>query len=652
MQEQIKSAIRNNKLFRKVNESGDNLHLNKESILQKGKGEIIYKEGETSSAVFLVLKGEVLIYKDRLIGKSKKATVSEGDFFGEEEFLQTSERKYSASASEDSLLYRLSKDDIRSLMNSEPAFISNIKRTVLDETGLDDIELDNASINAVDPVELSIELPGEMPEDGVASPGVPTAEEPEEQQQMPLQEKTETSESDLYFRPAREKQTSDEFLAFDDIPQQADNRTVFQQTEAQTDAQTASKENAPKNELIKSEAVKAESAKTDHLSTEQLKLIMQAAQLVNSNIKIDDVLESILDAAKNLTDAERGTLYLIDKEKDELWSKVIDAKGVLEIRLKIGEGIAGWVAKNKEILNIKDVSADPRFNGRFDRQSGFETKNMLCFPVQNKEDEVVGVLQLINNQKGEFTKTDEEFLSMLSIHAALALENAGLVERLLQTERVTSLGKMANFLIQDIKKPVLVSKRYAEHLKTKDLTPDVVQVVDMLLDQLNHVADIVQSTSSYSEGKTLMRSVVCNLNETLDEIFVKLESNARIRNCSIVKQYDRDVVVKLDRKEFALCCMHIVRNACDAMPDGGKVIVSTKAGKDFVKIYFRDFGLGIPDSIKDKIFEPFMSHGKKDGTGLGLSVTRKVVEDHGGQVEVESDLGEGATFIITLPTAR
>lgn len=385
------------------------------------------------------------------------------------------------------------------------------------------------------------------------------------------------------------------------------------------------------------------------LTGEQLHLIMKAAELVNSNIKLDEVLEAILESAKNLTHAERGTLYLVDREKGEIWSKISDINGVVEIRLKIGEGIAGWVAENKEIVNLADVQDDPRFNKKMDSSSGFKTRNMLCFPIKNKSDEVTGVLQLLNCKYGAFTKLDEEFLSTLSVHAALALENAALVEKLLASERVTSLGKMANFLIQDIKKPILVSKRYTEHLKSKKLTPDVNQVLDMLLEQLNHVADLVQSTSSFSEGQSILKSSICRLNETLTEILQKLESNVTIRNSEIIKQLDKDVTVKLDRKEFSLCCMHILRNACDAMPDGGKIIVSTKVSPGCVQISFKDNGLGIPDSIQEKIFEPFMSHGKKEGTGLGLSITRKIIEDHGGKIELESDLGEGATFIITLP---
>lgn len=387
------------------------------------------------------------------------------------------------------------------------------------------------------------------------------------------------------------------------------------------------------------------------MNTDELQMIIKAAELVNSNIRVDEVLKNIVNVATDLTNADRGTLYLVDKEKNELWSLITLGDEMREIRLKIGEGLAGYVAKSGETVNIKDVQRDSRFRSDTDRESGYTTKNMICFPIKNKKGEITGVLQLLNNEKGEFNKRDEEFLNALSIHSAIALQNAELVEKLLQSERVQSLGKMANFLIQDIKKPILVSKRYAEHLRSKQLPADIAQIVDMLLEQLGQVADLVQTTSNYSDGKTILRTINVSLNNTLADYASRMEQSIESRKCKIVTETDKDVTVKLDQKEFFQCYTHIVKNACDAMPEGGIVHVSTKRDGAKVKIIFKDTGLGIPEGFKEKIFEPFMTHGKKEGTGLGLSITRKVVEAHSGTIDVESSIGNGASFIITLPVA-
>lgn len=391
----------------------------------------------------------------------------------------------------------------------------------------------------------------------------------------------------------------------------------------------------------------------DEMGTDQLKMIIKAAELVNSTIKIDEVLKNIVEVATDLTNAERGTLYLVDREKAELWSLIAMGSERKEIRVKLGEGLSGFVAKTGEILNIKDARKDPRWRSDFDKSSGFVTKTVLTFPIKNNKEEIIGVLQLLNSRNGEFSKLDEELLNAMSIHAALALQNAEMVEKLLQSERIQSLGKMANFLIQDIKKPILVSKRYVEHLKTKTLPPDSAQIIEMLNEQLSQVADLVQTTSSYSEGKTILRTLNVSLNNTLSDYASRINSYVESRNCQIIAEYDKDVTVKLDVKEFYQCYTHIIKNACDAMPDGGNIYISTKRDdkEKRVKLFFRDNGLGIAESLKEKIFEPFFTQGKKEGAGLGLSITKKVVEAHNGKIEVQSALGEGATFIITLPTA-
>lgn len=388
------------------------------------------------------------------------------------------------------------------------------------------------------------------------------------------------------------------------------------------------------------------------LSADQLHLIIQAAERVNSNIKLDDVLNSIVETASELTQADRGTLYIIDEEGNELWSKILQGLESKEIRLKIGQGLAGSAAETNQIINIPDASKDERFNSGFDMATGYTTKSVLCFPIKNKDGKAIGVLQLINSKNGKFSELDEQFLEALSINAAIALENAELVEQLLRTDRLTSLGKMAGFILQDIKKPIITIKHFAEHIKKKQVPPDIKQVLDMLIEQASSVVNLVQTTLSYSEGKSILQSQVQSLNQVLDNILLMLAEFVESQKVKLFKKYDKDVLVSLDRNEFYQACYQITKNACEAMPNGGNLYFATQVVEGAIEISIRDTGLGIPDSITDRIFEPFMSHGKKQGTGLGLSITEKIIKDHHGTITVDSNLGEGTTFIISLPIAR
>lgn len=388
------------------------------------------------------------------------------------------------------------------------------------------------------------------------------------------------------------------------------------------------------------------------LTADQLNLLISCTHSVNSNFKIDEVLRSIIDAATTLARADRGTLYIVDNEKNEIWSKIVRGDNIEEIRLKVGVGLAGWVAQTGETINIEDAATDNRFNPEYDKISGYKTKSMICFPIKNKVGMVVGVLQLINSLRGQFTEIDEDFLEALSVHAALALEKAELFEQTLKTDRLSSLGKVANFIIGDIKKPILTIKHFTEHIKKKSITPDVRQVLDMIIQQTNGVINLIQTTLSYSEGKTILRSKVQSLNKVIDEILEQLAEYVELRNVKLFRKYDKDVFVNVDRRELYQAVYQITKNACDALPNGGKFFISTKASETEVEIILKDEGLGIPPSILERIFEPFMSHGKKNGVGLGLCIAEKIVKEHEGRIIVESELGEGTEVKILLPLKK
>jgi sigma-B regulation protein RsbU (phosphoserine phosphatase) len=164
------------------------------------------------------------------------------------------------------------------------------------------------------------------------------------------------------------------------------------------------------------------------LEVEKLEKLIEATKNVNSTLDLDKLLKIILDTALKIVDGDRGTLYLVDESKNELWSKLFVGKERVTIKLPIGKGIAGYVAATGDTLNIEDAYVDPRFNPNVDKKTGYRTKTILCMPLKNKDEKIVGVLQLLNKRKGIFTQDDEHFLRALSIHAAIAIENARLYE--------------------------------------------------------------------------------------------------------------------------------------------------------------------------------------------------------------------------------
>lgn len=177
------------------------------------------------------------------------------------------------------------------------------------------------------------------------------------------------------------------------------------------------------------------SAVKDGSQEEELKTLAKLSGILNSTLNPREVQKRAMEAATELMKAEVGSLLLVDEKCNELYFEVaLGEKGskVKEIRLKMGEGIAGWVAEHGEPLLIADVDKDPRFSNKADKKSSFVTRNMICVPVKIKE-ETIGVLQAINRLNGTFREKDLELFKMLANQVAIAIENARLMEDLRQT---------------------------------------------------------------------------------------------------------------------------------------------------------------------------------------------------------------------------
>jgi signal transduction histidine kinase len=153
---------------------------------------------------------------------------------------------------------------------------------------------------------------------------------------------------------------------------------------------------------------------------------------MSSVVDIDILLDIIMRKVTDLMEAERSTLFLVDTERGELYSKLAQGITIREIRLKMGEGIAGYVASTYEAVISNDAYRDERFNSRIDQITGFTTKSILCIPLINKAHELVGVLQVLNKKSGEFNESDLSLLRALGSQITVALENNKLYQKLLE----------------------------------------------------------------------------------------------------------------------------------------------------------------------------------------------------------------------------
>jgi K+-sensing histidine kinase KdpD len=385
------------------------------------------------------------------------------------------------------------------------------------------------------------------------------------------------------------------------------------------------------------------------VQVEKLNLLIDAAKTVNSTLDLDRLLDVILEAAIKSIAADRGTLYLVDELKSEIWSKALRGTEIIEIRLPIGKGLSGYVAKTGETINIPDAHNDPRWNPDVDKRSGYRTNNMLCMPMQNRDGKIIGVFQMLNKKGGPFTTQDEEFINALSIHASIAIENARLAQEMINNERLSAVGRMASTIIHDIKNPMGTLRVYAQVMKKKSGNEEAAKLADEMIHQVDRFVNMAQEILDFSRGVSATNIEETEFGEVMEGVLAFIEKDLTKRNIKLEKNLNFPGKVKIDQDKIVRVFYNIASNAADAMPTGGTLTVTTEDAGGMVKVDFKDTGTGMPEEVKRKIFEPFVTYGKKHGTGLGMAIVKKVMDDHKGKIEIETEMGKGTTIRLLFP---
>jgi phosphoserine phosphatase RsbU/P len=182
-----------------------------------------------------------------------------------------------------------------------------------------------------------------------------------------------------------------------------------------------------------------------HRQARNLNALLRVSKSLATEIRLDNLLQVIVQEAAEVLDADRATLFLYDESRNELWSKTTQRLEIKEIRIPLGIGIAGTVAKTRTPINIPDAYADARFNASFDKETGYRTRSILCMPLIGNGDKLIGVIQVLNKKDQEvFNGADESLLGGLSAHITVALERARLIEAYVEKERMEEALKLAH----------------------------------------------------------------------------------------------------------------------------------------------------------------------------------------------------------------
>lgn len=221
----------------------------------------------------------------------------------------------------------------------------------------------------------------------------------------------------------------------------------------------------------------------------------------------------------------------------------------------------------------------------------------------------------------------------------------------LHADRLATIGRMASSISHDLRHPLTAILAYAEFLAESDLNDsqrkDLYQEIRLAVTRMT---DLIASLLEFSKAQEALRPVYGNMVDTVERAIRTVRVRPEFRTISITHFHEGSTEGWFDSKKLERVFHNLLLNACEAVPaDSGKIEVNTLGTQDSVEIRIADNGPGIPESIRDHVFHPYVSYGKDNGTGLGLAVAQKIIQDHGGEVSVETT-GEGGTvFKLRLP---
>lgn len=364
-----------------------------------------------------------------------------------------------------------------------------------------------------------------------------------------------------------------------------------------------------------------------------------------------------MEESKNILNAEASSLLLYDRENKELFFEVATGEkgiGVKTIKLKLGQGIAGVCAKEKRVINVKDVSKDKRFFSLADKKSHFKTKSILAVPLTGKKGKLLGVLEVLNRKDGKpFDKKDEELMKIIASQASLTIENAQLYLENVKNARMAGVGETMLSLSHDIKN-ILNGLMGGVSLidETMCMSSDeyVREGWSIVKTNVNRISELILDMLNYSSKKKPLLQEV-NLNDFLRDVVRVYDEKAKEKNIKVEYQLDERIKdVRVDINGMQRVILNLFTNACEAVPEGGLIKISTEMvnGKAYL-IKISDNGVGIPPENLKKIFDVFFTTKGHKGTGLGLAVVKKIVAEHKGDIDVLSEQGKGTTFILKLP---
>ncbi|GAB4200506.1 MAG: hypothetical protein OHK0013_11590 [Sandaracinaceae bacterium] len=406
----------------------------------------------------------------------------------------------------------------------------------------------------------------------------------------------------------------------------------------------------------------------------ELDVLMEIAQVAASAQRLDDLLEGVLQRAVRAIDAEAGSILIADRATGDL--RFRSAIGgapdkVKRMRIARGQGICGWVTRNRQPKVVNDVTHDARHLNDIADRVGYHPRSVLAVPLywgsgewsQTGDDQGEGALELLNKGRGRgrFTEDDVRFATLIASQISTAIQLAEARERKDREDRLSTIGQLLSSVLHDLKTPMAVIAGYTRELVDEPERSMRERFATSILRQVELVNAMTRETLAFARGDRSLWIRKVYLKQFFEELCDQLQHELDARGVGVRLVLEDRGIAHFDQHKIQRAIHNLARNAAEAIasadarpsvppgaPRGTFTVRVSRRDDDALVIECEDDGPGIPEEIRERLFDSFATHGKVGGTGLGLAIVRKVVDDHGGTIEVDSEPGR-TVFRIVLP---
>lgn len=387
--------------------------------------------------------------------------------------------------------------------------------------------------------------------------------------------------------------------------------------------------------------------------------LMEISRQLNSTLDLGMLLGRILDSATELTDTEEASILLTDPSTGELRFEAASnlTRAEMEaIPVPMDSSLAGWVATHGEPVLVEDVRSDSRWFPGVDKTTEVFTRNLLAVPM-NLQNHTIGVVEAINKRHDQpWTQDDVNTLAALANQAAIAVQNARLFQ---QSDFIAEM-------VHELRTPLAALKASAALLQrpsvAENLRQEIVTTIHQETERLSVLTTDFLDLARLESGRTRLHSEVFDIRELIEECAQIVAYRAAERNI-LIETHGESCRTEADRDKIKQVLLNLLTNAIKYNVEHGTITCTVErrtadAGcpPKCLLISVHDTGHGISEEDQERIFEKFFRVASTaditPGTGLGLAIAKRIVEAHGCEMGLESQLGAGTTFYFSLPLAE